>query len=184
MVPIRISLTEGCFLQVRHWTKGTYWLSWSQHFKSFTVATSTEYLCRKWQWTCFSCSKHFVVLCFFMTYHRVCNYNNTTGANSGSGTTHRSGVHGFIPDFYCGSCCTIFSFLCNVLKIIVGSFSFSFSHCVVCPSSMYGIWLPLWCLQTFLVLTISHGCFGPLVLLFLKTLTLSSFQSFNFERTW
>ena len=27
---------------------------------------------------------------------------------------------------------------------------FSFGHCVVCPSSMYGFWLPLWYLQTLL----------------------------------
>jgi hypothetical protein len=26
----------------------------------------------------------------------------------------------------------------------------SFSHCVVCPSSIYGFWLPLWYLQTLL----------------------------------
>jgi hypothetical protein len=29
--------------------------------------------------------------------------------------------------------------------------SFSFGHCVVCSSSIYGIWLPLWYLQTLLV---------------------------------
>ena len=28
--------------------------------------------------------------------------------------------------------------------------SFSFDHCVVCPSSIYGLWLPLWYLQTLL----------------------------------
>jgi len=27
---------------------------------------------------------------------------------------------------------------------------FSFSHCVVCSSSLYGLWLPLWYLQTIL----------------------------------
>ena len=29
-------------------------------------------------------------------------------------------------------------------------FMFSFGHCVVCSSSIYGFWLPLWHLQTFL----------------------------------
>jgi len=29
--------------------------------------------------------------------------------------------------------------------------TFSFDHCVVCPSSIYGVWLPLWYLQTLLV---------------------------------
>jgi hypothetical protein len=28
---------------------------------------------------------------------------------------------------------------------------FSFSHCDVCPSSIYGLWLPLWYLQTILI---------------------------------
>jgi hypothetical protein len=28
--------------------------------------------------------------------------------------------------------------------------SFSFGHCGVCPSSIYGFWLPLWYLQTLL----------------------------------
>jgi hypothetical protein len=28
--------------------------------------------------------------------------------------------------------------------------TFSFGHCVVCPSSIYGFWLPLWYLQTLL----------------------------------
>ena len=29
--------------------------------------------------------------------------------------------------------------------------TFSFGHCVVCSSSIYGFWLPLWYLQTFLI---------------------------------
>jgi hypothetical protein len=28
---------------------------------------------------------------------------------------------------------------------------FSFGHCIVCPSSIYGFWLPLWYLQTILL---------------------------------
>ena len=31
---------------------------------------------------------------------------------------------------------------------------FSFGHCIVCPSTIYGFWLPLWYLQTFLTLYI------------------------------
>jgi hypothetical protein len=30
--------------------------------------------------------------------------------------------------------------------------SFSFGHCVVCSSSIYGFWLPLWYLQTLLII--------------------------------
>ena len=34
---------------------------------------------------------------------------------------------------------------------------FSFGHCVVCPSSIYGFWLPLWYLQTLLVVLIRNS---------------------------
>ena len=34
--------------------------------------------------------------------------------------------------------------------------TFSFGHCVVCPSSMYGCWKPSWYLQTILIPPINH----------------------------
>jgi hypothetical protein len=34
--------------------------------------------------------------------------------------------------------------------------AFSFGHCVICPSSIYRFWLPLWYLQTLLMLWKSH----------------------------
>jgi len=37
--------------------------------------------------------------------------------------------------------------LCRSLFVFL---SLSFDHCVFFPSSIYGVWLPLWCLQTFL----------------------------------
>jgi len=43
--------------------------------------------------------------------------------------------------------------------------TFSFGHCVVCSSSMYGFWLPLWYLQTLLLILIR--------LLLKETITLS-----------
>jgi hypothetical protein len=42
--------------------------------------------------------------------------------------------------------------------------TFSFGHCVVCSSSIYGFWLPLWYLQTLLVLL--YFFFWPLFCLF------------------
>ena len=38
--------------------------------------------------------------------------------------------------------------------------TFSFGHCVVCSSSIYGFWLPLWYLQT-LLLVISNQHISP-----------------------
>ena len=42
-----------------------------------------------------------------------------------AGTAYPSGAHGFIPCFQRSSCYQIFSFLCNVLQIVVCPFSFS-----------------------------------------------------------
>ena len=43
--------------------------------------------------------KHFPVVSSFMTYHRVCNYINTTDVPSGEGTANPSGAHDFTPGF-------------------------------------------------------------------------------------
>ena len=96
----------------------------------------------------FNLSKHFPVLSSFMTYHRMCNQINTTGATSAAGTDYPSGASAFTPGFQWGSYFSmIFSFICNVLQFVVRPFSFG--HCVVCSSSTYGFWLPLQYHQTF-----------------------------------
>ena len=57
------------------------------------------------------------------------------------------------PPVFC-SCYSIFSFMCmfcRLLFVLLSKIlSFSFGHCVVCSSSIYGFWLPLWYLQTLL----------------------------------
>ena len=53
------------------------------------------------------------------------------GATRGAGAVYTSGSPGFIPGFDGCSCCSIFTFLCNVLEIIVVC-PFSFGHCIVC----------------------------------------------------
>ena len=63
--------------------------------------------CHKWPQLC---CKHSPVLSTFMTYHRVCHWNNSTGATSGGGTAYTSWAREFIPGFNWGSCCAIFSF--------------------------------------------------------------------------
>ena len=66
-------------------------------------------------------------------------------ATSGTGTDYLSRVPEFTHKW--SSCCSTFSFLCSILKIIVRSFVFR--HCIVYPSSIYILWLPIWYLQTF-----------------------------------
>ena len=91
-------------------------LAITYHFESFTIATMTwltdmEYLCQKLPWICSTCRKHFPVLSSIMTYHRVCNQINTTGATSGAGADYPSGAHEFSSGFSWGSCFSIFSFI-------------------------------------------------------------------------
>jgi hypothetical protein len=42
---------------------------------------------------------HIPVLSTFMTYHRICDYNNRMGATNGAGTAYPSGAHEFNPGF-------------------------------------------------------------------------------------
>ena len=71
---------------------------------------------------CHILTKHFPVLSSFISYHRVCNQNNTTGEISGAGAIFPSGAPDFTPGFQWGSCYSIFSFMCNVLQIVVCPF--------------------------------------------------------------
>jgi hypothetical protein len=53
------------------------------------------------------------------------------------------------PLVFSGVCCTRFLVLCACFVDLCLSFcNFSLNHCVVCSSSIYGFWLPLWYLQT------------------------------------
>jgi predicted nucleic acid-binding Zn ribbon protein len=47
--------------------------------------------------------------------------------------------------------CCLFVFDITILTTPLVSSIYSFDHCVVCSSSIYGLWLPLWCLQTLLL---------------------------------
>ena len=67
---------------------------------------------------------------YLMTYHRLCNQNNTTGVTSGAGTVYPTGASEFTPNFKWGSCCSIVSFYIEFsisLLVLV-----CFGHCVVC----------------------------------------------------
>ena len=77
------------------------------------------------------------------------------------------------PVFYCGSCYSIYSFMCMLCRSLfvfngvrvtrsivlcvccvdrcLSFCPFSLFHCVFCSSSIYGFWLPYWYLQTILV---------------------------------
>ena len=55
------------------------------------------------------------------------------------------------PPIFSGFCVTWSLVLCVYFEDhCLSFFHFSFGHCVICPSSIYGFWLYLWYLQTLL----------------------------------
>ena len=56
------------------------------------------------------------------------NKRSTTAATSGAGTVFSFGAPERNPGILWGLCCSIFNFVL-----------FSFGHCIICPTSIYGI---------------------------------------------
>ena len=115
---------------------------------------------------------HDRVITGFVTWVIV---GNTTGATCEAGTVYLSGPPEFIQGFWWDLCCSIFSFLCSVLQIIVCPI-IPFGHLhIVCHSSIYGFWLTLWYIQTLFmagwnhIMTLSHklGSTQPLLCQFI-----------------
>ena len=81
-------------------------------------------------------------------FNMLLGFNNLC-ATRGTGTAHPSGAPEFTPQFFSGFCITrsLVLYVCFVDRCL--SFrTFSFGHCVVCSSSIYRFWLPLWYLKT------------------------------------
>ena len=70
------------------------------------------------------------------------------GVTSGAGTVYPSSAPKFTSRFLSGVRSLVL-YVCFADRCL-SFFPFSFVHCVVCPSSIYGFLLPLWYLQTFL----------------------------------
>jgi predicted GIY-YIG superfamily endonuclease len=60
----------------------------------------------------------------------------------------RGSQNPYIEDEQTTQWCCLFVFDIRILTSPLVSSISSFDHCVVCSSSIYGFWLPLWCLQT------------------------------------
>jgi hypothetical protein len=126
--------------------------------QNFTVATMTwltamEYLCHKWPRICSTCHKHspsfphsrLITGCVTRLTRRVPlveqelltlpEHLNSPPVFSGVRVTRSLVLYECFVD-RCLSFCT-----------------FSFGHCVVYSSSIYGFWLPLWYLQALLIFT-------------------------------
>jgi hypothetical protein len=145
-----------CLIQINH----NYYLD-VFIFATMTWLTVMEYLCHKWLWICSTCRKHFPVLSSFSTYYRfvarltrrvpLVEEELITLPEHLSSPPIFSGVH---------ATWSLVLYICFVDRCL--SFcTFSFGYCVVCSSSIYGFWLPLWYLQTlFIYLPTPHPHFS------------------------
>ena len=79
---------------------------------------------------------------------------------------------------------TASDYLFGTFELLFVLFPFSFCHCIVCPSSIYGFWLPLWYLQAslcpFALFLLSLYCLSVFYLRLLITSLVSSSFSLSF----
>jgi hypothetical protein len=117
-----------------------------------TWFTVTEYLCHKWPQICSACCNHNPILSSFMTYHRVCDKSNMTGATYGAWTAYPSCApdHEFTPQVFSGICvawslvfCVRFCRLLFVLFLLAIALSVLWFTASDCP---FGIFWTLCCL--------------------------------------
>jgi hypothetical protein len=126
-----------------------------------TWFTVTEYLCHKWPQICSACCNHNPILSSFMTYHRVCDKSNMTGATYGAWTAYPSCApdHEFTPQVFSGICvawslvfCVRFCRLLFVLFLLAIALSVLWFTASDCP---FGIFWTLCCLSCDLRLLIA-----------------------------
>ena len=156
VIPIKISLIEGCCQQGMYWTKGSFlvtlksslrkhlrlppWLGWplwnicvrNYHGYVPLVVNTSQFF------------PHSRLITGFVTKltRRVPQVDQEL-------LPFRSTwVH---PRFKWGSCYSISSFYACFVDRCLSFCTFSFDHCVFCSFSVYGFWLPLWYLQTLLI---------------------------------
>ena len=114
-----------------------------------TCVTFIEYLCYKWPRTCSTCRKHLPV--FPRSWHHGFVTRLTGRVPLVEQELLTIPEHLSSPPVLSGVRVTRSLVLCVCFVDLCLSFcTFSFDHCVVCSSSIYGFWLPLWYLQTLL----------------------------------
>jgi hypothetical protein len=106
-------------------------------------------------------SKHNPILPSFMTYHRILNKSNTKGAISGTETYYISGTSEFTLELLWCSCCSIVSFQCSVLYIVIVCLfvHFRLGLCIFYPS-IYGFYFSCGICNFFLFLIQMYICFS------------------------
>ena len=120
-----------------------------------TWLTAMKNMLPKWPRICSTCRKYFPILSSFMTYHRICRLTRRVPLVEQELLTLPE--HLSSPPVFSGVHITRSLVLC---VCFVDRCTFSFGHCAVGPSSIYGFWLLLWYLQTLLTRKIGyyHKC--------------------------
>jgi len=104
-----------CILKVEVITLNTFY---SHHYDF--VNRYTVYVSQVTTYICSVCRNHNTVLTLFMSYHRLCNKSNTTGATSGAGTNYTSAA-----SVFCGVRVSCAAF-CKSLFVLLSFLSFLF----------------------------------------------------------
>ena len=132
---------------------GSYWLSWSHHVGSFTIATMTWLTL----WNISVTNGHG---CVPLVVNTSRSFPHSWLKNEFvAGLARRVTLvkqelptlpeHIRSPSVFSGVRATqsLVLYVCLVDRYL-SLCLFSFGHCVVCPSMIYGFWLSLWYLQT------------------------------------
>jgi hypothetical protein len=138
VVPIRISLMEECYQQGIYWTNDSVWLSWSHHFERFTVATMTLLLPL---WNICVTNDHVYVPHSWLITGLVTRL--TRRVSLVEQTLLTLPMYMSSPPVFSEVRVTRSLVLCVCfVDRYLSCCPFSFGHCIVCPSSSYGFWLP------------------------------------------
>lgn len=138
-----------------------------------TWLSATEYLSHKWLRIC-SIDRN-PVLPSVMTYHRIFDNSNTTGATSGTGFSYPSEVNECTSPFFSVAQSVIFCII--VLKIDVNYPSY-FGHCIV--SFFFNWWLLMF---TFVSSDISYRTEVCIDITFYYTITTHSINRLLLQLT-
>ena len=114
-----------------------------------TWLTAMEYKCHKWRRICSTFREHSPVLSSFPNYYLVTRLTRRVSLVEEELLTLP--VHLSSPPVFSGVRVTrsLVLYVCFV-DCCLSFCTFSFGHCLVCSSLIYGLWLPLWYLQTLL----------------------------------
>jgi hypothetical protein len=134
---------------------------WNVTIATMTWLTIMECLGHKWPWICSTCRKHIPVLSSFITgftgfVARLTRRVSLMEQKLITLQVHLNSPPVFSEVRFIRSLVLYVYFVDRCLPFC----AFSFGDCVVCSSSIYRLWWPLWYLQTFLIGMMTTVCWA------------------------